>query len=204
MKTQNNVSIFRNFQFAVLPLTASDFTKEIYDVRFYNKVIKVQQIKINKLETELSTMKSSFDPVYYYGGMDHNNASIAKFKQTTQLQVKFSGTDFEFVPPNYKRLRFNKAGIYNICYIDGAKTSSSTYLNIKFFETGLDILDKNDTIQFPIEDTNSFWMKICENIVVPVKKDSEMQIELAGAILDGEGFSRIMINKVAGFPVNII
>ena len=44
-------------------------------------------------------------------------------------------------------------------------------------------------------------MKISKSITVPVKKDAEM---LAGAILDGEGFSRIMINKVAGFPVNII
>ena len=152
MKTQNNVSIFCNFQFAVLPLTASDFTKEIYDVRFHNKIIKEQQTKINNVEIELSSIKVSFDPVYYYGIMEHNNASIAKFKQTTQLQVKFSGTDFEFVPPNYKRLRLIKAGIYNICYIDGAKTSNSTYLNIKFFETGLDKLDQNDTIQFPIED----------------------------------------------------
>ena len=202
MQTQNNVSIFCNFQFAVLPLTASDFTKEIYDVRFSNKVIKEQQTKINNIEIELSPIKLSFDPVYYYGIMEHNNASIAKFKQTAQLQVRFLGTDF--VPPNYKRLRFNKAGTYNICYNDGAKTSSSTYLNIKFFETGLDISDKNDAIQFPIEDKNSFWMKISKSITVPVKKDAEMQIELAGAVLDGEGFSRIMINKVAGFSVNII
>ena len=52
MQTQNNVSIFCNFQFAVLPLTASDFTKEIYDVRFYNKIIKEQQTKVNNLEIE--------------------------------------------------------------------------------------------------------------------------------------------------------
>ena len=46
---------------------------------------------------------------------------------------------------------------------------------LKFFNTGLDIIDKNSTIQFPIEDTQSFWMKICESITVPVKKDAEMQ-----------------------------
>ena len=52
MKTQNNVSIFCNFQFAILPLTASDFTKEIYDVRYHKKIIKEQQTKINNLEIE--------------------------------------------------------------------------------------------------------------------------------------------------------
>ena len=93
MRAQNNVSIFCNFQFAVLPLTASDFTKEIYDVRFYNKIIKEQQIRINNLEIEFSSIKLSFDPVYYYGAMEHNNTHIATFKQTSQ--VKFSGTDFE-------------------------------------------------------------------------------------------------------------
>ena len=199
MRAQNNVSIFCNFQFAVLPLTASDFTKEIYDVRFYNKIIKAQQIKINKLETELSTIKLSFDPVYYYGPLAHNNESIAKFKQTTQLQVKFSEADFEFVPPNYQRFRFK-----NICYIDGVRSNGSSYLKIKFFNTGLDISNKNDYIRFPIENTLSTWIKICESLTVPVKKDAELQIELTRDILDGEGFSRIMINKVAGFPANII
>ena len=202
MQTQNNVSIYCNFQFAVLPLTASDFTKEIYDVRFYNKIIKEQQIKINKLETELSSIKLSFDPAYYYGPLAHNNIHIAMFKQTSQ--VKFSGTDFQFVPPNYQRLRFKKAGIYNICYIDGVRTNGSSYLKIKFFNTGLDISNKNDYIRFPIENTLSTWIKICESLTVPVKKDAELQIELTRDILDGTNNSRIMINKVAGFPVNII
>ena len=201
MQTQNNVSIFCNFQFAVLPLTVSDFTKEIYDVRFYNKIIKAQQIKINKLETELSTIKLSFDTVYFYGKMIHNNASTAKFSWLSQ--VKFSGTDFEFTPSDsYERLWFKKSGIYNISFIDGIKTSSSTYLNIKFFNTGLDIIDKNSTIQFRIEDTQSLWMKICESITVPVTKDAELQIELAGAILDGMTNSSIMIKS--GFPNDII
>ena len=204
MKTQNNASIFCNFQFAVLPLTASDFTKEIYDVRFNNKVIKAQQTKINNLETELSTIKLSFDPVYFYGVLAHDNEPIVEFKHAALTPVMFSQGDFEFVPPNYQRLRFKKAGIYKICYLDGVKTSSSTDLNIKFFNTGLDIRDKNSTIQFPIEDTQSLWMKICESITVPVKKDAEMHIELAGAILDGTSNARIMINKVIGFPVNMI
>ena len=65
MRTQNNVSIFCSFQFAVLPLMASD--EEIYDVRFYNKVIKAQQTKINNPETELSSIKLSFDQVFYCG-----------------------------------------------------------------------------------------------------------------------------------------
>ena len=134
--------------------------------------------------------------------MIHNNASTAKFSKSSQ--GKFSGRDFEFVPPNYQQLRFKKAGIYNISFIDGAKTSSSTYINIKFLNTGLDIVNKNSTIQFPIEDTQSLWMKICESITVPVKKDAELQLELAGAILDGTTNSSIMINKVPGFPVRII
>ena len=202
MRAQKNVSIFCNFQFAVLPLTASDFTKEIYDVRFYNKIIKAQQTKINNLEIELSSIKLSFDPVYYYGAMEHNNIHIAMFKQTSQ--VKFSGTDFEFVPPNYQRLRFKKAGIYNISFIDGVKTSGSSYLKIKFFNTGIDIINKNDFIRFPIENTLSTWIKIYENLTVPVKKDAEMQIELTRGILDGTNNSRIMINKVSGFPNDII
>ena len=200
MRVQNNASIFCNFQFAVLPLTASDFTKEIYDVRFYNKIIKEQQIEINNLEIELSSIKLSFDPVYYYGAMEHNNIHIAMFKQTSQ--VKFSGT--EFVPPNYQRLRFKKAGIYNISFIDGVKTSGSSYLKIKFFNTGIDIINKNDFIRFPIENTLSTWINICQNITVPVKKDAEMQIERTRDILDGTNNSKIMINKVPGFPVNII
>ena len=202
MQTQNNVSIYCNFQFAVLPLTASDFTKDIYDVRFYNKIIKEQQIKINNLVIELSSIKLSFDPVFYYGAMEHNNTHIAMFKQTSQ--VKFSGTDFEFIPPNYQRLRFKKAGIYNISFIDGVKTSGSSYLKIKFFNTGIDIIKKNDFIRFPIENTLHTWIKIYENLTVPFEKDAEIQIELTRDILDGTNNSRIMINKVPGFPVDII
>ena len=89
MRAQNNVSIFCNFQFAVLPLTASDFTKEIYDVRFYNKIIKEQQSKISNLETELSSIKLSLDPVYYYGPSSHNNEQ--KLNLNKRLKLSFQG-----------------------------------------------------------------------------------------------------------------
>ena len=149
MRVQNNASIFCNFQFVVLPLTASNFTKEIYDVRFFNKIIKTQQTKINNLETELSTIKLSFDPVFYYGPLAHNNVPLALFKQTAQ--VKFSGADFEFDPPHHTWLRFKKSGIYNISYLDGVKTTRSTYIQIKFSKTGLDIVDTNSVIWFPMK-----------------------------------------------------
>ena len=201
MQKQNNVSIFCNFQFAVL-LTVSDFTKEIYDVRFYNKIIKEQHTKINNLKTELTSITLPYDPVYYYGAMEHNNKKVAMFKQTSQ--VKFSRTDFEFVAPNYQRLRFKKAGIYNISFIIGVKTNGSSHLKIKFFNTGLHITNKNDFIRFPIDNTLSKWIKIYENLTVPVKKDAEMLIELTRYILDGKNNSMTMINKVAGFPIDII
>ena len=177
-----------------------------FNLQYYHsqrKIIKEQQKK-NTLETELSSIKLSFDPVYFYGLLAHDNEPLVEFKHTALTPVMFSQGDFEFVPPNYQRLRFKKAGIYNICYLDGVKTNGSTYLKIKFFNTGLDIRDKNNFIQFPIENTQSSWVKFCENITVPVKKDAEMFIELIGAILDGTNNARIMINKVTGFPVNII
>ena len=59
-------------------------------------------------------------------------------------------------------------------------------------------------MRFSIENTLSTWIKIYENLTVPVKKDAEMQIELTIGILDGTNNSRIMINKVAGFPDNTI
>ena len=48
------------------------------------------------------------------------------------------------------------------------------------------------------------WEKNCISITVPVNKDAEMQIDLGHGDLDGTTNSRIMIHKVAGFPVNII
>ena len=156
MRVQNNASIFCNFQFAVLPLTASDFTKEIYDVRFYNKIIKTQQTKINNLETELSTIKLSFDPVYYYGPCGHNNNSTAEFINSSQ--VSFTSGCFE-ITNNNTQLEFKKSGVYNITYIDGVRTTSQTYLEILFGGGGLDVKPKVYSIVFPIVDTKSKWEK---------------------------------------------
>ena len=201
IKTQNNASIFCNFQFAVLPLTASDFTKEIYDVRFYNKIIKEQQIKINKLETELSSIKLSFDPVYYYGPCGHNNNSTAEFINSSQ--VSFTSGCFE-ITNNNTQLEFKKSGVYNITYIDGVRTTSQTYLEILFGGGGLDVVPKDNSIVFPIVDTKSKWEKINKSVTVPVEKDAGMNVLLSSGDLDGGNNSKIMINRVAGFPVNII
>ena len=125
MRVQNNASIFCNFQFAVLPLTASDFTKEIYDVRFYNKIIKTQQAKINNLETELSTIKLSYDPVYFYAHLAHNNELAVKFSNDPKYDVTHTHGGFEIKTNNNLNLCFKEPGLYHISYLDGYKTSST-------------------------------------------------------------------------------
>ena len=203
IKTQLNVSIFCNFQFTVLPLTTNIYAKEIFDVRLYNNVIKAQETKINDLESELTAIKLNYDPVYFYGPLSHNNGHKALFKQTAQ--VKFSGSDFEFVPPNFWYLRFKKSGIYHVCYIDGVKTDRSTYIKVKFTSTGLDVVGGGDEIVYPIKDTKSTWIKIYESFTVPVNKDATMNISIDRlGFLDGTSNSRIMISKVAGYPIDVI
>ena len=204
MRVQNNARIFCNFQFAVLPLTASDFTKEIYDVRFYNKIIKAQQTKINNLETELSTIKLSYVPMYFYAHLAHNNELVVKFSNDPKHDVTYTHSGFEINTNNNSNLRFKESGLYHISYLDGYNTSSTESLWFEFANTGLDIKDKNSVIDFPINNTNSQWEKFCKSITVPVKKDAELRVQLSGGILDGEDFSRIAITRVVGFPNDII
>ena len=158
-------------------------------------------MKINNLETELSTIKLSYDPVYYYGPCGHNNNSTAEFINSSQ--VSFTSGCFE-ITNNNTQLEFKKPGVYNITYVDGVRTTSQANLEILFGGSGLDVIPTDYSITFPIVDTKSKWEKICKSVTVPVKKDAGMNVLLSSGDLDGGNNSKIMINRVAGFPIDII
>ena len=201
MNTQQPVNIYYNMQFIVLPSTVNLYSKEIYDTRFYNNIIKAQQMKISRLQTELSTIKLSYDPVYYYGPCGHNNNSTAEFINSSQ--VSFTSGCFE-ITNNNTQLEFKKSGVYNITYVDGVRTTSQANLEILFGCSGLDVIPTDYSIVFPIVDTKSKWEKICKSVTVPVKKDAGMNVLLSSGDLDDGNNSKIMINRVAGFPIDII
>ena len=200
MNTQQPVNIYYSMQFIVLPSTVNLYSKEIYDTRFYNNIIKAQQMKISRLQTELSTIKLSYDPVYYYGPCGHDNNSTAEFVNSPQ--ASFTSGCFE-ITNNNTQLEFKKSGVYNITYIDGVRTTSQTNLEILFGGGGLDVEPKDYSIVFPIVDTKSKWEKICKSVTVPVEKDAGMNVLLSSGDLDGTHNSKIMINRVAGFPIDI-
>ena len=201
MNTQQPVNIYYSMQFIVLPSTVNLYSKEIYDTRFYNNIIKAQQMEISRLQTELSTIKLSYDPVYYYGPCGHNNNSTAEFINSSQ--VSFTSGCFE-ITNNNTQLEFKKSGVYNITYVDGVRTTSQANLEILFGGSGLDVIPTDYSIAFPIVDTKSRWEKICKSVTVPVKKDAGMNVLLSSGDLDGGNNSKIMINRVAGFPIDII
>ena len=170
--------------------------------RFYNNIIKAQQMEISRLQTELSTIKLSYDPVYYYGPYGHDNNSTAEFVNSPQ--ASFTLGCFE-ITNNSTQLEFKKSGVYNITYIDGVRTTSQTNLEILFGGGGgLDVAPTDYSIVFPIVDTKSEWENICKSVTVPVEKDAGMNILLSSGDLDGGNNSKIMINRVAGFPIDII